>query len=175
MGRTLIPLVAGVAMRRVLIRHFEIDAGLKWPNDLMVGGAKVGGILVEASGSTVIVGCGVNLWWDDPVDGAAALLHEDPGSEVAAVLADHWAAGLLELLEEGADQWPRAEYERASVTIGRDVRWDDGEGSAVGIAPDGALIVNMEGFEITLHSGEVHMRDPASLRRTTAEERESDA
>jgi BirA family biotin operon repressor/biotin-[acetyl-CoA-carboxylase] ligase len=176
--RTLIPLVAGVAMRRVLIRHFDIDVGLKWPNDLMVGGAKVGGILVETSDSTIVVGCGVNLWWDDPVDGAGALMRVDPGSEIALALAQDWATELLELLEAGANLWPRTEYEQASVTFGRDVRWGEGEGRAVGLASDGALIVDREGSTIALHSGEVHMGDGGqctSLRPRTHEKRESDS
>jgi BirA family biotin operon repressor/biotin-[acetyl-CoA-carboxylase] ligase len=155
----IIPLIAGIAMRRVLVHRFDIDVGLKWPNDLMVGGAKVGGILVEMSDSMIVVGCGVNLWWIDPVDGAEALLRVDPGSEVAVALAQDWATELLELLEAGANLWPRAEYEQTSVTIGRAVGWEDGEGRAVGIASDGALIVDREGSEIALHSGEVHMRD----------------
>ena len=157
--RTLIPLVAAVAMRLVVGDRFGVDVGLKWPNDFMIDGHKVGGILVETSGDTVVVGCGVNLWWDDPIDGAASLFAEDPGSEVASGLAERWADSLLALLEAGCEAWPRADYVRASVTLGVDVHWDDGHGRAVGIADDGALIVDQGGATIELHSGEVHTRD----------------
>ncbi len=157
--RTLIPLVAGVAMRRVVSDRFGIEVGLKWPNDLVTDGEKVGGILVETSADLVVVGCGINLWWAAPIDGAASLLSEDPGSDTASRLAEGWAGLLLALLEGGAEAWPRAEYEQAAVTLGKDVFWDDGAGRAVGIADDGALIVERDGHQIELHSGEVHTRD----------------
>ncbi len=158
-ARTLIPLITGVAMRRALSDRFDIHVGLKWPNDLMLDADKVGGILAEMSESSVVVGCGVNLWWDDPVRGAGALFSMDPGRDAAVALAESWASGLLEIIEEGSNAWPRTEYEDASVTIGREVQWQEGHGRASAIADDGGLIVQQDGIEITLHSGEVHMRD----------------
>jgi len=154
--RTLIPLVAAVAMRRAIESSLSVDVGLKWPNDLMVENLKAGGILVEANGDVIVVGCGVNLWWGEPMTGAASLLEDDPGFDAAMTLADAWANSLLALLDEGALMWPRTEYERASVTLGQEVHWDAGTGTAVGIAADGALVVESDGERIDLHSGEVH-------------------
>lgn len=156
---TLIPLTAAVAVRTVVADRFGIDVGLKWPNDLMIDGLKVGGILVESGANTVVVGCGMNLWWGDPVDGAASLLHEDPGRETASRLAERWAGSLLAFLEDGPESWPRSEYERASVTLSRDVYWEGGQGRATAIAADGALIVDKDGVDVVLRSGEVHTRD----------------
>jgi len=158
--RTLIPLVAAVAIRSAVARRFEIEVGLKWPNDLMIGAKKVGGILVESSGNTIVVGCGMNLWWDDPLDGAASLLSEDPGGGTASRVAEVWAQSLLDHLDQGPDRWPRAEYEQASVTLAQEVFWQDGHGRAVGISDNGALVVDQAGIEVMLHSGEVHTRDP---------------
>jgi biotin-(acetyl-CoA carboxylase) ligase len=157
--RTLIPLVAAVAMRRVIRDRFGFDIDLKWPNDLMIGGNKVGGILVETSGDTVVVGCGVNLWWADPIDGAASLFRQDPGEDRASSLAEGWADSLLALLDVGARAWPRDEYENASVTLGAEVYWDEGNGRAMAIAQDGALVVDQDGVDIELRSGEVHTRN----------------
>lgn len=154
--RTLIPLVAAVAMRRVIGDRYDTAIDLKWPNDLIIERKKVGGILVEASGNSVIVGCGINLWWVDPIDGATSLLDEDPGTNAASRLAESWAGSFLALLEDGAQRWPRSEYEQASTTLGSQVYWDDQHGCAVGIARDGALIVDQGGVEIELRSGEVH-------------------
>jgi BirA family biotin operon repressor/biotin-[acetyl-CoA-carboxylase] ligase len=157
--QTLIPLTAAVAARKAVANRFETELELKWPNDLMLDGQKVGGILVELSGHVVVVGCGMNLWWADPVDGAASLLHEDPGMDAAPRLAESWAGLLLAFLEDGPQAWPRGAYERASVTLSHDVYWDDGHGRAVAIAADGALVVDVDGVDVVLHSGEVHTRD----------------
>ena len=70
-------LVAGLAAAETLG-----DAiGLKWPNDLMRGEAKVGGILTERFGAVVVAGLGVNLFWPDPPRGAGALHADDPGPD----------------------------------------------------------------------------------------------
>ncbi len=157
--RTLIPLIAAVAMREAVHGSFGIELGLRWPNDLMVRGGKVGGLLVETSGDAVIVGCGVNLWWKDPIDGAAALFAADPGADGGMRLAEAWAEVLIGLLGEGSDDWPRAEYLAASVTLGHEVVWADGRGRAVAIANDGALVVDRDGERVELRAGEVHTRD----------------
>ena len=56
-------LLAGVALAEVIIPLLSApdQAMLKWPNDLLVNGAKLAGILLESSGDAVIVGIGVNL------------------------------------------------------------------------------------------------------------------
>jgi BirA family biotin operon repressor/biotin-[acetyl-CoA-carboxylase] ligase len=156
---TLIPLIAAVAMREAVRASFGIELGLRWPNDLMVRGGKVGGLLVETSGDAVIVGCGVNLWWKDPIKGAAALLAADPGADDGMRLAEAWADVLIGHLGGGSDDWPRAEYLSASVTLGHEVVWADGRGRAVAIANDGALVVDRDGERIELRAGEVHTRD----------------
>jgi len=156
--RTLIPLVAAVAIREAVQDLLDIELGLRWPNDLMIEGGKIGGLLVEASGDTVIVGCGINLLWKNPIEGAAALLTEDPGASVAVRLAETWVDVLIGHLGRGSGGWPRAEYESASVTLDHYVIWGDGLGRAVGIANDGALVVERDGEQIELRAGEVHTR-----------------
>jgi BirA family transcriptional regulator, biotin operon repressor / biotin---[acetyl-CoA-carboxylase] ligase len=153
----LIPLVAGLAVRRAIAELTGIMVGLKWPNDLMAGDAKVGGILSEASGGAVTVGCGVNMWWLDPPEGAGALLASDPGPVLGPRLAETWAGRLLDMLETPADRWGREEYMAASVTIGAAVRWESGEGTARDIAADGGLVVATDSGSVTLRSGEVHL------------------
>ena len=55
-----IPLAAGLAVLRVLARYSS-EVRLKWPNDVLVAGRKVAGILCERHGDNVIVGIGVNV------------------------------------------------------------------------------------------------------------------
>src|SRR5215470_6491119 len=55
-----VPLLAGVAVASALERTAGVDARLKWPNDVLVGDAKLAGILAERWGDAVVVGTGIN-------------------------------------------------------------------------------------------------------------------
>ncbi len=153
-----IPLVAGLAVRDAVG-----DAVLlKWPNDLVIGGRKVGGILVEADAGVVNVGFGLNLWWPDPIEGAGALLAFDPGVDVPGWIAEQWADALLGRLSSGPDGWGRDEYAGACTTLGGAITWQpDGSGTVTGLAADGGLIVETPAGETVLRSGEVSEVRPA--------------
>jgi len=156
--RAVITLCTAVALAAAIEEVAEVSCDVKWPNDLLIGGAKVAGILVETIGDSITVGCGVNLWWRDTPPGAGAIFDGDPGKDVGVRLAREWVDRLLKILEAGPDAWPHAEYLRRSSTIGREVVWEMGVGTAIGIAPGGGLIVDTEGGEIVLTAGEVHTR-----------------
>ncbi len=152
--RGVIPLVAGLAAAEVL------DVDLKWPNDLMRGDEKLGGLLVEAAGDLVVVGCGVNLWWPRPPAGRAGVYETDPGPEAAAGFARAWVEGFDEMLARGPERWPREAYLRRCTTVGADITWEpDGRGRAVDVAADGGLVVETTSGRVVLHAGEVrHVR-----------------
>lgn len=107
----LLPLLAGVGLCRVVRRHLPA-ARLKWPNDLVVGGRKLGGILIEAlqteQGDTAaIVGFGINHGHgesDLPIATATSLrvegITEEAGGPSVAVLALELARGLLQAASE---------------------------------------------------------------------------
>ncbi|MBU1493974.1 MAG: biotin--[acetyl-CoA-carboxylase] ligase [Actinomycetota bacterium] len=147
-----IPLIAGLAAREAVG-----DAVLlKWPNDLVMDGRKVGGILAEAEGGVVTVGIGINLWWPDPMEGAGAVLASDPGIDAPGWIAEQWADSLLGRMAAGPENWGRPAYEAACATLGREITWlPDGSGTAAGIAADGGLVVSTSAGEEVLRSGEV--------------------
>jgi len=149
-----ISLMAGVAARRAL----GDIVGLKWPNDLLIGENKIGGILVEQSDGVAVAGMGLNLWWPDAPDAIGALLHEDPGPDRHVEIGALWAAELLSILS--AEGWPIDEYRQACVTLGRDISWEpDGSGRAVDVAESGALLIDDGSQRSELHSGVVrHIR-----------------
>ncbi len=114
-----------------------VDVMLKWPNDLLLDGRKVAGILAQRSATTgaVVVGLGFNIGWAP--DGAARL---GDGIGVARVLLETLVA--FDAL--GVDVAER--YRRDLATLGADVRVDlpDGtvlDGRATGVDDDGRLIV----------------------------------
>ena len=142
-------LMAGLAIARV-----ASQVELKWPNDVLKGDLKVGGILVEGSDDVVVIGLGLNLWWPDPPEGAAGLLDEDPGEGLFGEVGGLWGAELMGLVDGRG--WPLDEYRARSVTVGRDITWEpSGSGRAVDVANDGGLVVEADGVTETIYSGAV--------------------
>lgn len=129
----LLSLAAGVAAAEACGRNVR----LKWPNDLLFGGRKVGGILVEASPAKAICGIGINLTWAP--DGAAQLdVSRDPLLERLSQSIDRWSAAAPDEI--------LARWRELSDTIGKRVRVELPdrvvEGFAQGIDAAGNLLVD---------------------------------
>ena len=112
-----------------------VEAVLKWPNDVLVDGAKLAGILAQrAAGGAVVVGIGLNVAWAP--DGAARLGPDLHPTDVLVALLEAYDA-----LPDDIDH----RYRRALATIGQRVRVELPVGEIVGTAldvePDGRLIV----------------------------------
>ncbi|TXK16237.1 biotin--[acetyl-CoA-carboxylase] ligase [Homoserinibacter sp. GY 40078] len=175
-----IPVLAGVAMTEA-VRSVLPDAevGFKWPNDVLVGGRKICGVLGEMlpSGKGVVIGAGLNtrMTTDElPVPTATSLAIE--GASVDDALEDLVIATYLEgvrariarYLEVGADadaSGLRAQARAACLTLGRQVRIElpGGEelrATAVDLDPDGRLVVaDAEGNARSVAAGDVtHVR-----------------
>jgi len=133
-----------------------VQASLEWPNDLYRGDRKIGGILVEGHGDTVVAGLGLNLWWPDPPEGLGAVHEDDPGPEAVVDIAKAWAERLLDRAAAGPDDWDRAAYLERCTTLGRLVSWEPGgSGTVLDVAVDGGLVVESAHGVETLHSGAV--------------------
>jgi len=159
----LIPLVAGLAVRSAIDDLTGIDVELRWPNDLMLGDAKVGGIISESSGGVVVVGCGVNLEWTTPMEGAVALGAAAAGGVSGLDLARAWIDRFLSRIDRGSDARGLDEYRALCGTIGRHVSYAGGSGLAVGIADDGSLLIETPTGTVGVRSGEVRLHDAATL------------
>ena len=160
---SLIPLAAGLAVRSAIDDLAGVDAGLRWPNDLMIGDAKLGGILAESDERAVVIGCGVNLEWASPMTGAVALDAATTRSVTGADLAVAWADRFLDRMARSSDDWGLDEYRSACRTIGRAVSYPRGSGVAVGVGDDGSLLVETSVGVVNVHSGEVRLHDAATL------------
>lgn len=153
----LLPLMAGWQAARVL----GPQVLLKWPNDLLLGERKVGGILVEATGKVVVIGCGINIWWPDPPRGMTGLDDVPPTADRREEIAHSWAGRVLEsALDPGGGPFSLDLYRRRCVTLGQRVSWGAGEaGRAVAIDSEGALVVEDDLGPRRLRSEEVfHIR-----------------
>jgi BirA family biotin operon repressor/biotin-[acetyl-CoA-carboxylase] ligase len=128
-------------------------ARVKWPNDVLVDGRKVAGVLVEGRPHEgwAVVGIGVNVSAAPDLPEAAALERDD----VEAVLAELLRAleGRLAEPSEAALNALRAR----DALLGVRVSWDGGEGVGAGIDADGGLRVTTDAGERVLSAGEVHL------------------
>lgn len=150
-----LPLLAGVAVAHGVRRVAEVDARLKWPNDVLVGGRKLAGILAERVDDAVVVGVGLNATTtrdELPVPTATSLALEGAASTDREPLLK----AVLRALAEGYARWRaaggdaevelRSAYVEQCATLGRPVRvaLAGGQmltGEAVGVDADGRLVV----------------------------------
>ena len=166
-------LAAGVACVRALATLGVRGVMLKWPNDLMHEGRKLGGILVEAVGeikgpSAVVVGVGVNVRLTRapriplarPVTALADIGPKLPSRN--ALLGEFLAqlAAALETFGEHGFAAFRAEWMRLHALQDARIRVAlpggvSAEGVAVGVDEDGALLLSTDAGVRRLHSGEV--------------------
>ncbi|MGI9184029.1 MAG: biotin--[acetyl-CoA-carboxylase] ligase [Solirubrobacteraceae bacterium] len=160
----LLPLATGVAVAEVADRAGGAagSAQVKWPNDILLDGAKVAGILVEGrpQENWAVVGVGLNVAVrasDLPRElrGRAATLGLDP-ADIEPTL-DRLLRSLEVWLAAGRNAVLEAVRERDAL-FGRPVRWAAGEGRADGIDADGSLrVITADGAVQTLTAGEVHL------------------
>lgn len=177
--RTLVPLVAGVALADAL-RRLGLRAGLKWPNDVLLELPhavdsrtgedrrlrKVAGILAEALPEGIVIGTGVNIDFRglEPIEGATSV------AEVLGRDVDRWV--LLQGYLRALEAWFRdleatgpvqllASYKQRCATLGEQVVATVADGPVAGraldITPEGALVVELpDSTRVQVTSGEVH-------------------
>jgi BirA family biotin operon repressor/biotin-[acetyl-CoA-carboxylase] ligase len=175
-------LALGVAAEQALSELGAAGVRLKWPNDLVASGRKLGGLLLDVAGEAdgplhVVAGIGINVYphaeLDTALDSADALapvalasLCEAPVSRngVAASLINSLTGALARYQADGfgpfADRWRELDAlhdEMVRVQVGSQA-W---QGRARGIAADGALLVERDGQLQTVMSGEVTVRSQA--------------
>ncbi len=156
--RSMWPQIA-LAVGLTVAKVFE-GTSLKWPNDVLLGSKKVGGILAEADDGHVVVGVGLNLWWPGAPTGYGAVYEEDPGPERATAFAAEIAREVLKKVALGAGDWGLDEYRSLCETVGSDITWEpSGSGRVVEVTDAGALLVETPSGLTELVSGEVsHVR-----------------
>jgi BirA family biotin operon repressor/biotin-[acetyl-CoA-carboxylase] ligase len=139
-----VPLLGGLAVVKALRERAEVDAALKWPNDVLVGERKVAGLLAEAVDGAVVLGVGLNVTThagELPHAAATSLLIEGARTTDRDTLL---RAVLRALSVTDAD---RPAYREACTTIGRRVQvhvpgGEVVEGLAEDVDAEGRLVVD---------------------------------
>ena len=158
-----------------LREQFSVDARLKWPNDIMCAGRKLGGILLEihptARGAAVIAGLGLNLdtgagGFPAPLQGLATSIQRETGrrvrrGEVAGAILSRVESEIDRFDQEGWLPW-RPSLECLDSLLGRQVNLQLGQenisGRGAGIDDAGNLLLDTGGARLASYAaGEVHL------------------
>lgn len=152
----LLPLAAAVAVAQTV----GDAARVKWPNDILVGGRKVAGILIEGRPQErwVVVGIGVNVavrTFPPELEPIAGSLGMDPDA------VEPFLGRLLRKLETAlatTGEPTIAAWRERDALRGRPITWNGGAGIAAGVDEEGRLIVELaDGTTTALNAGEVHL------------------
>ncbi|MET3132269.1 BirA family biotin operon repressor/biotin-[acetyl-CoA-carboxylase] ligase [Oxalobacteraceae bacterium GrIS 1.11] len=168
-----LPLAVGVALAEALAA-LDLPVQLKWPNDLLRDGRKLGGILVETQaapghGVWAVIGVGVNLLMPDRLEqaigqpvAAAPWLAQMDRNDLMAALLSRLAAALAEFDETGfaafGERWNRLHaHQGLAVSI-----FDRGallqQGLAAGVDRLGRLLLDTAAGRVEIISGDVSLR-----------------
>lgn len=161
-----LPLLTGLsAIFSLTTLDPESAPALKWPNDILIGDGKVGGIIAQTSGDGIVIGVGINVGMTQeelPVVTATSLaLHNFSTLDRNLILCT-----FLTTFQELFERWQNGEdlrhlYKERSATIGHDIRIEHPDGShkngkAVDVTPAGELILE-DGSRVTV-GDIVHLR-----------------
>ena len=168
-------LAAGVAAVRALGRCGIHDIYLKWPNDLVAGGRKLGGILLQVRGEITgaclwVLGIGINIRLpeamkadiDQPVTDLQALTGHVPArSDLAAALINELTICLADYPQTGFKPYVSA-WQRYDCMSGCQVTLSSGQdvihGQMIGVDSAGALLMSVDGAVRRYASGELSLR-----------------
>lgn len=175
-----LPLLASLAVSEQLALRYGVQCKIKWPNDLLLNGKKVVGILCEGvsygyglQGRGMICGIGINLaqpqsYFDAAglpngtslaLEGAAVDLGTDPAWLAEGLTDFGFDRKLYTFAREGFEPY-RAAYKAACVNLGRHVTFDleggaQGSGIAEDVDAEGRLVVRTGSGEHKVFTGEV--------------------
>ncbi len=177
---TTLPLLASLAVRAQLALRYGVDCRIKLPNDLLLNGKKIVGILCEGvsygyqqQGRGILCGIGINLAqpqsYFDAADlpngtslalqGANGDLATDPAWLAEGLTDFGFDRNLYAFARDGFAPF-REEYKAACVNLGRRVTFDlpdggQGAGEAVDVDEEGRLVVRTDSGEVHVFTGEV--------------------
>ena len=159
--------VAALAVYEALLGHVATPLALqlKWPNDVLLDGAKLAGILLERAGDAAVIGIGVNLAWSPDLAGRATshLKRIGPAPD-----RDAFARDLVVSFDRELDRWRQfglepilARWLAAAHPDGAPLAVHGADGSRLagtfdGLEPDGALRLRLaDGHVRVIHAGDV--------------------
>jgi BirA family biotin operon repressor/biotin-[acetyl-CoA-carboxylase] ligase len=150
-----LPLIAGISVIQTL-NEVGDKLKLKWPNDIILDGKKVGGILCEDDGKHAVVGIGINLNNDSSFPNSTNL------ASIGYDLDEYrFSKSFFMVFKENlqkSNQDIISKFRDYDCLLGKDISWGFGAtGMAKSINSDGSLEVLSNGKLVNLYSGDVHL------------------
>lgn len=139
------------------------DVMIKWPNDILVNGAKICGILLERSGDAVIMGCGVNLAHSPKnIDRIAISIAELTNSVPSP---DEFMQTLAENFSRWLDIWRQTGFDAVrdywtgkAHPLGQAITYNGNIGEFAGLNADGACMLKLKnGKTIVINAGDIFL------------------
>ena len=170
----LFPVTAGVAVVDALTR-FQLEPGLKWPNDILIKDRKCGGILVESKFrgnimASAIVGIGINVneeltEFPDELQSVATSVAIEKGAPVQRELLLAWTLNAFESwytrLKTGIQESIISAWQKRCAHLGKQVTFqyqdETTSGIFLGVAPNGSAIIERESGTLHLSSEEIFL------------------
>ena len=179
-----ITILCGLAVRRTIEKLYDLSCQIKWPNDIIINGKKLSGILVEYEKPNngvafLTLGIGINVDQErfpgelenkatsirlelDKNEEKYKYVEEYKNEEIIKEIWESFLNYYNEFIKNYNLSFIKAEYEKHLVNIEKTVRVETGkdcyEAIALGISDHGGLIVNVEGEEKEIKNYEVSVR-----------------
>jgi BirA family transcriptional regulator, biotin operon repressor / biotin---[acetyl-CoA-carboxylase] ligase len=169
-----LPICTGGVIAKAIEQHLNVKVECKWPNDILIDGKKICGILIESfslnkSTNQFILGIGVNVnqeIFSDDIINTATSLKLVTGKTVDRIkLLTNILSSLDEMyinIQKGNYDQSLNEWKWRSTIFGKDItviQFDkEIRGRAIRLDNDGGLVLNYEGTEIKVLSGDVTIR-----------------
>ena len=171
-----ITMIASLSVVKTIEALTPLESSIKWPNDIMIRGNKVGGILTEFSAEQdqvvyVVVGIGVNMNFDPTIYPeiaySATSIYLELGQEISRL---KFLVGLLQEMEKEYKELQAGkgllivkEWRNSLMTLNKEVRVVSEQGTLEGMAEDvdehGALILRLaSGQQIKIYTGDVSLQ-----------------
>jgi BirA family biotin operon repressor/biotin-[acetyl-CoA-carboxylase] ligase len=153
-SHSLLPLIAGISVIQTLV-GLDNRLRLKWPNDIILDGKKVGGILCEGDSKHAVVGIGINLNNSPSFPNSTNLASIDYDLDEYRFSKSFFMVFRENLQRSNKEIIYR--FRDYDCLLGRDISWDGVTGIAKSINSDGSLEVLCDDKLVNLYSEDVHL------------------
>ena len=146
----------GLAVRIWLLNKMNLrQVDIKWPNDVLINGKKIAGILTQKKGQYLVVGLGLNTQ-TTPCSEAIGLQELDKISPMNTLLAQEISIIMAGLLKKEFSSVCRQLESLPMLPLGEKIMIEGNKGQCMGLSPEGGLMVDCDGIKKVIYEREAY-------------------